>query len=142
MKFLLKVFAVSAVVALIPFSTVQAADTAVANVSYAKLVDDLNPTNKTKAELQRIWKEHQGNEVTWSAILVEAKEGKNYTKLYLVDKSRKSHDGVNILVEAQNKDRAAALKKGQTVRFKGKLDKYNNKSSGSTIITVEKAEVL
>jgi len=140
MKSIMHALAVFLVCALIPFPAVQAAEAV--NVTYAKIVDDLNPANKTKAELQHIWKQYKGNEVTWSATLVEAKEGKHYTKLYLLDKSRKSHNGLNIVVEARNKDRAATLKKGQVVNFKGKLDKYDHKSNGSTVIVVEKAEVL
>jgi len=116
--------------------------TQAAEPTYGQLVDALKPGNKTKAQLQSIWKEHRGKAVTWSGTLVDAKEGRHFTTLRVLDKTRKHYKGSNIAVEVRDKERAAKLRKGQTVRFKGKLDKYRQHDNGSTTVTVERAEIL
>jgi hypothetical protein len=113
-----------------------------AGPSYGSLVDQLRIENKTRAELKETWKKYKGQEITWSGTVTEVKTGKKNAKIYVLDNSRKNYKGSNIQVNSRDIDRAAKLKRGQTVRFKGELHNFKNHDNGAVTISIRHAELL
>lgn len=107
------------------------------NVAYGELVDNLDLRKNTKLHVTEYWKTVRGSEVTWSGEVVDVKGGSSKVKLYVADKSRPLYKGYNIIVTSSDASKAANLKKGQRVRFKGVLDDYSAKKPGAVIEVVE-----
>lgn len=113
-----------------------------AGVSYGALVDQLQIESKTKAELKETWKKYKGEEVRWSGTVAEVKAGKKNAKVYVLDSSRKNYKGTNIQLNTRDIDRAAKLKRGQTIRFTGRLHNFKNHNNGSVTISLRDGELL
>lgn len=105
-----------------------------AAIGYGALVDQLNPKSKTKLQLKETWKQYKGQEVAWSGTVVEVKDGKHGAKVYILEPSRKNYKGYNVVMATHDKERAAKLKRGQSIRFKGKLYDFDNHNNGSVSI--------
>lgn len=134
---LTRMFAVTALLTTLLLPAAQAA-----GIAYGALVDQLRIENKTKAELKETWKKYKGQEVTWSGTVAEAKTGKKSAKVYVLDSSRKNYKGANIEVNSRDLERAAKLKRGQTIRFKGQLHNFKNHDNGAVTISIRNAEFL
>lgn len=134
---LTRMFAVTALFTALLLPTAQAA-----GVAYGTLVDQLRIENKTKAELKETWKQYKGQEVSWTGTVTEVKTGKKNAKVYLLDSSRKNYKGSNIQLNSRELDRAAKLKRGQKVRFTGKLHNFKNHNNGSVTISLRDGEFL
>ncbi|HCU52872.1 MAG TPA: hypothetical protein DIC36_00840 [Gammaproteobacteria bacterium] len=115
-----------------------------AGPTYAALVDQLNPQKNTKLQLKETWNKYKGQEVSWSGTVVEVKEGRhNSAKIYVADKSRKLYKNYNITIAVKGTEKAAKLKRGQLVRFKGALYSFDHRDDGRiTIINLKNGEVL
>lgn len=113
-----------------------------AGPNYGQLVDQLHIENKTKAELKETWKKYKGQEVSWSGTVTEVNTGKKNAKIYVLDSSRKNYKGSNIQVNSNDLERAAKLKRGQTIRFKGQLHNFKNHDNGAVTISIRHAEIL
>ncbi len=117
--------------------------TAVAdNPSYASLVDKLDVRKSTKLQLAETWKSYKGREVSWSASVVEVKDGKRTAKIYLVDGARRNFKGYNIILATNDIAAAARLKRGQKIRFKGTLHDYDHHNNGSVSIDLREGQIL
>lgn len=134
---LTRIFAVTALFTVLLLPAAQAA-----GIGYGALVDQLRIENKTKAELKETWKKYKGQEVTWSGTVTEVKTGKKNAKVYVLDGSRKSYKGTNIQLNTRDLDRAAKLKRGQTVRFKGTLHNFKNHDNGGVTVSLRDGEIL
>ena len=110
-------------------------------VGFGELVDHMDARKQTKLHTKDYWQKVKGAEVAWSGVVHDVKGGSSKIKVYIADKSRPLHSGYNIVVITQDTDKAANLKKGQTVRFKGNLDDFRSKSAGG-IVTVANAQIL
>ena len=132
---LTRMFAVTALLSALLLPAAQAA-----GVAYGALVDQLRIENKTKAELKETWKQYKGQEVTWAGTVTEVKTGKKNAKVYILDSSRKNYKGSNIQMATHDLDRAAKLKRGQQIRFKGTLHNFKNHDNGGVTISLRNGE--
>ncbi len=121
---------------------VLSATAAAENPSYASLVDKLDAKKSTKLQLAETWKNYKGQEVSWSATVVEVKDGKRTAKIYLVDRARRNFKGYNIVLAVNDIDAAAKLKRGQKIRFKGTLHDYDHHNNGSVSIDLREGQLL
>jgi hypothetical protein len=112
-----------------------------ANVSFGQVVDGVDPRKNTKLASKEFWKSVKGQEVSWSGEVIDIDGSSKKAKLYVADKSRPLYKGYNIVVVTLDVAKAASLKKGQTVRFKGLLDDYDQKDQGA-IVEVTEASIL
>lgn len=113
-----------------------------AGLTFGAVVDQIKPDKMTKLELKETWKKLKGQEVTWSGKVVDVSDGKKSAKIYALDNSRKNYKGYNITLAVKDKDAAAKLKRGQTIRFKGTLHNFGSHGNGSISIALHNAEVL
>lgn len=108
-----------------------------ANVTFGQVVDGVDSRKNTKLASKQYWKSVEGQEVSWTGEVVDVDGGSKKAKLYVADKSRPLYKGYNIVVITLDVAKAAALKKGQTVRFRGLLDDYDQKDQGAVVEVVE-----
>ena len=113
-----------------------------AGIGYGALVDQLNPDQKTTLQLKETWKQYKGQEVTWAGTVVEVKDGKHGAKVYILDRARKNYKGYNVVMATHDKERAARLKRGQQIRFKGVLYDFDPHNNGSISIDLRDGEFL
>lgn len=113
-----------------------------AGLTFGAVVDQLKPDKMTKLELKETWKKLKGQEVNWSGKVVDVSDGRKSAKIYLIDGSRKNYKGYNIILAVKDKDAAAKLKRGQSIRFKGTLHDFDPRSNGSITVDLRDAQVL
>ena len=109
--------------------------------SFAEVVDNMDLRKQTKLKTKEYWQKVKGTEVTWSGVVYDVQGGSSKAKVYVADKSRPLHSGYNIAAVTHDIEKAASLKKGQSIRFKGNLDDFRNKDAGG-IATVVNAQIL
>ncbi len=111
------------------------------NVSFPQLIDHLDERKNTKLHAKEYWSNIKGKEVIWAGEVADVDGGKSKAKVYIADKSRPTFKGYNIKFETHDITKAANLKKGQRIRFKGLLDDYDSKEGGA-IITIKEGTIL
>lgn len=111
------------------------------NVSFPQLIDHLDERKNTKLHAKEYWSNIKGKEAIWSGEVVDVDGGKSKAKVYIADKSRPTFKGYNIVLVTHDVAKAANLKKGQKIRFKGLLDDYDSKEGGA-IIKLKEGDVL
>ena len=122
-------------------TTIYAASATAPAGSFAEVVDNMDLRKQTKLKTKEYWQKVKGTEVTWSGAVYDVQGDSSKAKVYVADKSRPLHSGYNIAVVTHDIEKAANLKKGQSLRFKGNLDDFRNKSAGG-IVTVVNAQIL
>ena len=110
-------------------------------VGFGELVDQMDLRKQTRLHAKEYWRKVKGTEVTWSGVVYDVKGGSSRAKIYVADRSRPIHSGYNIAVVTHDIEKAARLKKGQSLRFKGNLDDFRNKSAGG-IVTIANAQIF
>lgn len=108
-----------------------------AGPSFGQVVDRVNATRNTKLAARENWNKVRGTEVSWSGTVYDVKGGSSRAKIYVADRSRPVYRGYNIAVVTTDVAKAAALKKGQSIRFTGTLDDYHSKRGGAVIDVVD-----
>ena len=110
-------------------------------LGFGEIVDHMDSRKQTKMYTKEYWQKVKGTEVTWSGVVHDVKGGSSKAKVYVADRSRPLHSGYNIVVVTHDIEKAAKLRKGQSLRFKGNLDDFRNKSAGG-IVTIANAQIL
>ncbi|MGC3983180.1 MAG: hypothetical protein QM808_18145 [Steroidobacteraceae bacterium] len=104
------------------------------SLSFSAVIDNLDLQKNTKLHVTEYWKSVRDQSVSWSGEAYDVQGGKrSMVKLYLADKSRPLYKGYNIVVTSTDVEKAAAIKKGQRVKFTGTLTDYSSKRSGAVI---------
>lgn len=108
--------------------------------TFGQVVDGVDGNKNTRLAAKEYWKKWKGQEVIWAGTVHDVDSKGDKAKVYVADKSRPLYKGYNITLITQT-DKAASLKKGQTIRFKGKLDDYDTKKSGA-VVDLKDAQLL
>ena len=109
------------------------------SIAFGTLVDHLDVRKNTKLHAKEYWRNVEGSEVRWSGVVENVRGGASKAKVYIANKTRPTYKGYNIVVVTLDVPKAANLKKGQHVRFKGMLDGYSAKRAGA-VITLSEGE--
>jgi hypothetical protein len=113
-----------------------------AGPSFVAVVDNLDLQKNTKLHAREYWKSVQGQEVTWSGEVYDVQGGaKARVKIFVADKARPLYKGYNMVLSSTDVSKAAALKRGQKIKFKGVLRDFNGKRSGA-VIEVADVQIL
>ncbi len=113
-------------------SMLLAAPAPAAGPTFGQVVDGVDNQKNTKLAAKENWKKWKGQSVNWAGTVHEVDSKGDKAKVYVADKSRPLYKGYNITLITEM-DRAARLKRGQPIRFKGTLDGYDTKDSGAVI---------
>lgn len=103
-----------------------------AGPTFGQVVDGVDSQKNTKLAAKENWKKWKGQEVSWAGTVHEVDSKGDKAKVYVADKSRPLYKGYNITLITEM-DKAARLKRGQAIRFKGTLDGYDTKDSGAVV---------
>jgi hypothetical protein len=117
------------------------AATAQKAISFGELFDNVDKRKNTKLHAQEYWKSVKGAEVTWGGEVVDVDGGGSKVKILIADKTRPTYKGYNIVIITYDIAKAANLKKGQRIRFKGVVTDYDSKDSGA-VIELKEAQIL
>ncbi len=115
---------------------------AAARESFQAVVDNLNINKNTKLHVKEYWKGIEGQEVVWSGVVVDVKGGRGKAQVMVHNKTRPSVKGSNIIIIVHDISKAAKLKKGQNIRFKGMLHNYSQGRGGGIVITLRESDIL
>ncbi|MEW6109142.1 MAG: hypothetical protein AB1632_08290 [Nitrospirota bacterium] len=126
-------------VAFISYAGLAAADV---KKDFQKVVDNLDLRKNTKLHVREYWKEIEGKEVVWSGIVFDVRGGRGKAEVLVANKIRPAVRGYNIALIVYDVSRAAKLKKGQRIKFKGYLHGYSAGRHGGIVITLRDAEIL
>jgi hypothetical protein len=128
---------------IVAFVTAAGAAAAVlaAGPSFGQVIDGLDPAKNTKLAIKTNWEEFKGREVAWGGVVVEVEGDSKKVKILVADRSRPLYKGYNIEVTTFDVAKAAKLKRGQAVRFKGILDDFDTKKAGAVLEVIE-AQIL
>lgn len=128
---------ISRVLALVT-TVVACAAVAAQALTFTAVIDNLDLKKNTKLHASEYWKSVRDQSVSWSGEAYDVQGGKRaVVKLFLADKSRPLYKGYNMIVTTTDVDKAAAIKKGQRVRFTGTLRDYNPKRAGAVLEVTE-----
>lgn len=104
------------------------------NLTFSTVIDNLDLQKNTKLHVTEYWKSVRDQSISWSGEAFDVQGGKrSVVKVFVADKSRPLYKGYNIVVTTTDVAKAAAIKKGQRVRFTGTLHDYNSKRAGAVI---------
>lgn len=109
------------------------ADSMAAGVTFGQVVDGVDTSKNTKLSSKEYWSKVRDQEVTWAGEVYEVQGGKSRAKVYVADRSRPLYKGFNIVLVVNDLSRATKLRKGQHIRFKGRLDDFKSKRAGAVI---------
>jgi hypothetical protein len=105
---------------------------AAAGLSLGQVVDAVDGAKNTKAAAKANWANFKGQEVSWAGTVVNVDGKPGKYRVFVADRSRPLYDGYNIRC-LTSEEKAEGMKRGQQVRFKGTLYKFNPKSPGAVI---------
>jgi len=114
-----------------------AATVLAAGPTFTQVIDGLDPVQNTKLAMKTNWEEFKGREVAWSGTVVDVEGSSSKVKILVAEKARPLYKGYNITVITFDVAKAAKLKRGQTVRFKGILNNYDSKKGGAVLEVIE-----
>lgn len=104
------------------------------SLAFSTVIDNLDLQKNTKLHVTEYWKSVRDQSVSWSGEAFDVQGGKrSVVKVFIADKSRPLYKGYNIVVVTTDVTKAAAIKKGQRVRFTGTLHDYSSKRAGAVI---------
>jgi hypothetical protein len=115
-----------------------AASSAADAITFSGLIDNLDVQKNTKLHVREYWKSVQNQEVTWSGEVYDVQGGaKSRVKILIADKLRPTYKGYNIVLTTTDVAKAADIKRGQKIKFKGILHDYSAKRAGATVDLTE-----
>jgi len=101
---------------------------------FGNVVDGVDGRKNTKLATKENWKKFKGQEVSWSGVVHDVdSKGSKEAKIYVADKSRPLYKGYNMALITHEVDKAANLRRGQSIRFKGIIDSFDSKNPGAVI---------
>ena len=113
-----------------------------ANLRFDDIVDNLNTRKYAKQYVREYWQSVQDQQVSWSGEAYDVQSrSKTRAKIYIADRSRPLFNGYNIIVTTHEVEKAAAIKRGEQVKFIGTLRNYVTKRSGA-VLEITEAQLL
>jgi hypothetical protein len=110
--------------------------------SYPSVVEHLSVSKNTQLHVREYWKSSQGQEASWSAEVIDVQGGrKGRVKILAADKSQPTYKGYNIVLVTTDVAKAADMKRGQKIRFKGILKEYAAKNS-AVVVELSDVQIL
>jgi hypothetical protein len=113
-----------------------------AGEGFQQVYDNLDLKKNTKLHAKEYWKGVEGKEVSWSGAIFDVRGGRGKAQVFVANSSRTAHRGYNIVLVMHDMEKAAKLKKGQKIRFRGNLHDYDLGRQGGVVLTLTEAEIL
>lgn len=132
-------FTLVTLLTILPTAPVMAAST----VSFTTVVDNINLREHTKFHVKEYMRDIKGAEVQWSGKVVDVIGGRDKVKVLVANDQRRLIRGHNIvLLMFSGLDKAAALRKGQLIHFKGYINRLKPAKQGGAVVFLQDALLL
>lgn len=112
-----------------------------AGLEFGTVHDKLNLNKHSQMEVKDYFKTVKGEEVTWSGVVKEIVSDRWRNEVRLTNSARSAPHGYNIVLNLNDRDQTAKLRRGQKITFTGVLSSYRNGIRGGVVIGVKKAEL-
>lgn len=109
--------------------------------SFQKVYDNLDLRKSTKLHVKEYWKEMEGKEVSWSGIVHDVQGGRGKARVLVANKTRPLLKGFNVILIVYDIEKAAKLKRGQAISFKGLLHDFKAGRHGGVVMTLNEAQL-
>lgn len=110
-------------------------------LTFETIVDNLDPAKNTELHYKEYWKSVDRQELASAGIVVTVKEVRNGAEITVANRSRPTTDGINMTLKVTDIPRAAKLKVGEAIKFKGLLRDYRNRHANEVVLFLEEVVV-
>lgn len=114
--------------------------------SYAKALEEafnnLDLQKNTKLHVEEYWKTINNQERTCEGLVVDVQRNRSGTEVFVAVPSLITPRDYNVVLTVSDVAQAAALKRGQNIRFKGTLSNYKAGRDGGVILSFRGGAIL
>ena len=111
------------------------------SITYNEFCDNVDLSKSTSLAVKDFWTKNVGKEFTWSGKVFNVVGGRRENDIYIDNPSRINYKGYNIILVTTDKEKAATLKKGQTISFTGNVYNYKAKSNSLVIVYLKNVKI-
>jgi hypothetical protein len=120
----------------------QAASADPGHRSFAQFVDFIDCSVHTELVIRRHWHLLKNDRVDWSGKVWTVKISRKEAVIYLANSQKPPHPGYNIILWTRDVEKATRLKKGDSVSFSGKPERYHCRPNTHTVVTLVNGVLL
>lgn len=114
-----------------------------ASMTFKEFTENLMLSKNTSLYVKHFWANNaRGKSFTWTGKVVTAKGGRGKAELQIANSSTPLYKGFNIILVTHQLDKAAALKVGQEIKFKGIVYNYKGSGRAAIVVYMEKVKFL
>jgi len=110
-------------------------------MTYNDFCNKLDPNKNTSLAVKDFWAKNIGKEFTWTGKVFNVVGGRRENDIYIDNPSRINYKGYNIILATTDKEKAASIKKGETISFTGKVYNYKAKSNSLVIVYLKDVKI-
>ena len=111
------------------------------SITYNEFCDKVDISKSTSLAVKDFWSKNVGKEFTWTGKVFNVVGGRRDNDIYIDNPSRINYKGYNIILVTTDKEKAATLKKGQTISFTGNVYNYKAKSNSLVIVYLKNVKI-
>lgn len=113
-----------------------------AAMSFKDFTEHLNLTKNTALHVKNFWTKTKGRSFTWSGKVVNVQGGRGKAEIHVANGEVPTVKGINLVLVTYNLDKAAALKIGEEIKFKGQVSNYRGRRDNPIIVYMNNVEIL
>jgi hypothetical protein len=125
-----------------PLSPAPTADVNTRPAGFGEFVERVDCKTNTKLASKSNWALLKGVQVSWSGEVADVKASRGRAEVYIANRQKPLYRGYNIILVTYNLEKAALLKKGQSVKFSGLPERYSCRPGVPTVITLKSGQIL
>lgn len=107
-----------------------------------EVFDNLDTQKNTDLHVEEYWKTVNGKDYTAAGRVVDVRRDREGAEVFIAVPSRITFNDYNVVLVVPDVTQAAALKRRETVRFKGFLNSYKSGRNGGAVLTLRGVEIL
>ena len=111
-------------------------------MSFKEYAEHLMLTKNTSLHVKNFWSKTKGKTYTWKGKVLDVKGGRGKAEIHVANDESPLYKGFNLILVSYHIDKAAALKKGQEIKFKGQVYNYKGRRGNPIIVYMNNVELL
>ncbi len=111
-------------------------------MSFKEYAKHLMLTKNTSLHVKNFWSKTKGKTYIWTGKVLDVKGGRGKAEIHVANSDSPLYKGFNLILVSYHIDKAAALKKGQEIRFKGQVYNYKGRRGNPIIVYMNHVELL
>jgi len=122
-------------------NTILAVEKEPSSITFKQFTENLMLSKNTSLYVKHFWANNaRGKSFTWTGKVVTAKGGRGKAELHIANSSAPLYKGFNIILVTHQLDKAATLKVGQEIKFKGIVYNYKTSAKATIVVYMNKVE--